>query len=113
CQQAVAAGTPIVAITDSILSPVGQKASVMIEVNDAELLGFRSLTAAFCIAQTLAMGLARRLLWLYPFEIWSAMAGSALKAPGLMVHDWRSTSSSTMRKVLNARWPWETLIRRV
>jgi DNA-binding MurR/RpiR family transcriptional regulator len=49
-----------VAITDSILSPVGQKASVMIEVNDAELLGFRSLTAAFCIAQTLAMGLAFR-----------------------------------------------------
>jgi DNA-binding MurR/RpiR family transcriptional regulator len=60
CQQAVAAGTPIVAITDSILSPVGQKASVMIEVNDAELLGFRSLTAAFCVAQTLAMGLAFR-----------------------------------------------------
>ncbi|SFI59807.1 transcriptional regulator, RpiR family [Pseudomonas guineae] len=58
CEQAVAAGTPIVAITDSILSPVGQCASVMIEVNDAELLGFRSLTAAFCIAQTLAMGLA-------------------------------------------------------
>jgi DNA-binding MurR/RpiR family transcriptional regulator len=60
CQQAVAAGTPIVALTDSILSPIGQKASVMIEVNDAELLGFRSLTAAFCIAQTLAMGLAFR-----------------------------------------------------
>jgi DNA-binding MurR/RpiR family transcriptional regulator len=60
CEQAVAAGTPIVAITDSILSPIGQTASVMIEVNDAELLGFRSLTAAFCIAQTLAMGLAFR-----------------------------------------------------
>jgi DNA-binding MurR/RpiR family transcriptional regulator len=60
CQQAVAAGTPIVAITDSILSPIGQRASVMIEVNDAELLGFRSLTAAFCVAQTLAMGLAFR-----------------------------------------------------
>jgi len=60
CQQAVAAGTPIVALTDSLLSPIGQSASVMIEVNDAELLGFRSLTAAFCIAQTLAMGLAFR-----------------------------------------------------
>lgn len=58
CNQAVAAGTPIVAITDSLLSPIGQCASVMIEVDDAELLGFRSLTAAFCIAQTLAMGLA-------------------------------------------------------
>lgn len=60
CQQAAAAGTPIVALTDSLLSPVGQSASVMIEVNDAELLGFRSLTAAFCVAQTLAMGLAFR-----------------------------------------------------
>lgn len=60
CQQAVAARTPIVALTDSLLSPIGQSASVMIEVNDAELLGFRSLTAAFCIAQTLAMGLAFR-----------------------------------------------------
>lgn len=60
CQQAVAAGTPIVALTDSIISPIGQKASVMIEVNDAELLGFRSLTAAFCVAQSLAMGLAFR-----------------------------------------------------
>lgn len=58
CNQAVAAGTPIVAITDSLLSPIGQCASVMIEVDDAELLGFRSLTAAFCVAQTLAMGLA-------------------------------------------------------
>ena len=60
CQQAVAAGAPIVALTDSIISPIGQCAATMIEVNDAELLGFRSLTAAFCVAQTLAMGLAFR-----------------------------------------------------
>jgi DNA-binding MurR/RpiR family transcriptional regulator len=60
CQLAVVSGTPIVALTDSIISPIGQSASVMIEVNDAELLGFRSLTAAFCVAQTLAMGLAFR-----------------------------------------------------
>jgi hypothetical protein len=31
---------------------------VVLQVNDAELLGFRSLTAALCLAQTLAMGLA-------------------------------------------------------
>jgi DNA-binding MurR/RpiR family transcriptional regulator len=48
----------LVAITDSVLSPIGQMADTVIEVNDAELLGFRSLTASFCIAQTLAMGLA-------------------------------------------------------
>jgi DNA-binding MurR/RpiR family transcriptional regulator len=59
-EQVVTIGAPIIAITDSIISPIGPKASVLIEVNDAELLGFRSLTAAFCIAQTLAMELAFR-----------------------------------------------------
>lgn len=58
CRQATDAGVTLVAITDSVLSPIGQMADTVIEVNDAELLGFRSLTASFCIAQTLAMGLA-------------------------------------------------------
>ena len=60
CRQAREAGVALVAITDSVLSPIGQMADTVIEVNDAELLGFRSLTASFCIAQTLAMGLAFR-----------------------------------------------------
>jgi len=60
CRQAREAGVTLVAITDSVLSPIGQMADTVIEVNDAELLGFRSLTASFCIAQTLAMGLAFR-----------------------------------------------------
>jgi DNA-binding MurR/RpiR family transcriptional regulator len=60
CQQALAAGARVLAITDSLLSPIAQGASVLIEVSDAELLGFRSLTASFCVAQTLAMGLAFR-----------------------------------------------------
>jgi DNA-binding MurR/RpiR family transcriptional regulator len=60
CRLAREAGVTLVAITDSVLSPIGQMADTVIEVNDAELLGFRSLTASFCIAQTLAMGLAFR-----------------------------------------------------
>lgn len=60
CRQARDAGVTLVAITDSVLSPIGQMADTVIEVSDAELLGFRSLTASFCIAQTLAMGLAFR-----------------------------------------------------
>jgi DNA-binding MurR/RpiR family transcriptional regulator len=60
CRQARDGGVTLVAITDSVLSPIGQMADTVIEVNDAELLGFRSLTASFCIAQTLAMGLAFR-----------------------------------------------------
>ncbi|MEL7559640.1 MurR/RpiR family transcriptional regulator [Stutzerimonas chloritidismutans] len=60
CRQATARGVPLVAITDSVLSPIAQSAATVIEVSDAELLGFRSLTASFCIAQTLTMGLAFR-----------------------------------------------------
>jgi DNA-binding MurR/RpiR family transcriptional regulator len=60
CRQATARGVPLVAITDSVLSPIAQGAATVIEVSDAELLGFRSLTASFCIAQTLTMGLAFR-----------------------------------------------------
>ncbi|MGF0238524.1 MurR/RpiR family transcriptional regulator [Rhodococcus sp. IEGM1300] len=60
CRQAREAGVTLVAITDSVLSPIGQMADTVIEVNDAQLLGFRSLTASFCVAQTLAMGLAFR-----------------------------------------------------
>jgi DNA-binding MurR/RpiR family transcriptional regulator len=58
CEQVQAAGGRRLAITDTVLSPVAQGASVVLQVNDAELLGFRSLTAALCLAQTLAMGLA-------------------------------------------------------
>ncbi|WP_434774438.1 MurR/RpiR family transcriptional regulator [Pseudomonas oryzihabitans] len=58
CRKAREAGVTLVAITDTVLSPIGKMAETVIEVNDAELLGFRSLTASFCIAQTLAMGLA-------------------------------------------------------
>ena len=35
-------------------------AELVLAVNDAGLLGFRSLTSAMCLAQTLAMGLAFR-----------------------------------------------------
>jgi DNA-binding MurR/RpiR family transcriptional regulator len=37
---------------------VAKDADLVLEVNDAKLLGFRSLTSAMCLAQTLAVGLA-------------------------------------------------------
>jgi DNA-binding MurR/RpiR family transcriptional regulator len=46
------------AITDTVLSPLVREAHVVLQVNDAELMGFRSLTSAMCLAQTLAMGVA-------------------------------------------------------
>ena len=58
CEQVHAAGARRLAITNAPLSPVARDADLMLEVNDAELLGFRSLTSAMCVAQALAMGLA-------------------------------------------------------
>lgn len=59
-EAAAAKGVRILAITDSQLSPIGRLATLAFHVNDAELRGFRSLTATLCLAQTLAVGLALR-----------------------------------------------------
>ena len=58
CEQVRTAGAKRLAITDGVLSPVARDADLVLQVNDAELLGFRSLTSAMCLTQTLAMGLA-------------------------------------------------------
>lgn len=58
CEQVRAQGAKRLAITNAFMSPVARDADLVLEVNDAELLGFRSLTSAMCLAQTLAMGLA-------------------------------------------------------
>ena len=58
CEQVRGQGAKRLAITNAFLSPVAKGADLVLEVNDAELLGFRSLTSAMCLAQTLAMGLA-------------------------------------------------------
>jgi DNA-binding MurR/RpiR family transcriptional regulator len=60
CDQVHRAGARRLAITDTVLSPIARDADLVLQVNDAELLGFRSLTSAMCLAQTLAMGLAFR-----------------------------------------------------
>lgn len=60
CEQVRSAGAKRLAITDSVLSPVARGAELVLEVSDAGLLGFRSLTSAMCVAQTLAVGLAFR-----------------------------------------------------
>ena len=58
CEQLRCSGVKRLAITDAFLSPVAKDADLVLEVNDAKLLGFRSLTSAMCLAQTLAVGLA-------------------------------------------------------
>ncbi|NVO07077.1 MAG: hypothetical protein HXX19_14680, partial [Rhodoferax sp.] len=44
--------------TNGVLSPIAKDADLVLEVNDAQLKGFRSLTSAFCLVQTLAMCIA-------------------------------------------------------
>jgi DNA-binding MurR/RpiR family transcriptional regulator len=58
CDQMRISGAKRLAITDAFLSPVARDADLVLEVNDAKLLGFRSLTSAMCLAQSLAVGLA-------------------------------------------------------
>ncbi|MFB9886763.1 MurR/RpiR family transcriptional regulator [Balneatrix alpica] len=54
-------GVPIIAITDSKLSPLVPLADVYFDIKEAEVRGFRSLTSSLCLAQSLAIGLAYRL----------------------------------------------------
>lgn len=57
-ERAKANGAPLIAISDSQLSPVANGAEVCFEVKDAEVRQFRSLTASMCLAQTLVISYA-------------------------------------------------------
>ena len=50
-------GAKIVAITDSQMSEHGRKADICFEIIENDVMGFRSLTSAMFLAQTLAVGL--------------------------------------------------------
>lgn len=58
CEQIRKSGAKRLAITNACMSPIARDADLVLEVNDAELRGFRSLTSAMCLAQSLAMSLA-------------------------------------------------------
>jgi len=57
-----ARGVPILAITDSPLSPIARLATQSLVVQEAELRGFRSLTATLSLAQSLVVGLTLRIV---------------------------------------------------
>lgn len=50
-------GAPIIALTDSSLSPVASVAKVCFEIREAEVRSFRSLSATLSLAQALVLGL--------------------------------------------------------
>jgi DNA-binding MurR/RpiR family transcriptional regulator len=54
-------GTPVIAITDSPLSPLIRHARVSLSVTEAEVESFRSLSASMCLALTLVVALGERL----------------------------------------------------
>lgn len=51
---------PLIAITDSVISPIAKEADLILQVREAEVRGFRSLAASMCLAQSLAIGMAAR-----------------------------------------------------
>ena len=51
-------GAPLVVITDSALSPIAGLAAARFEVVESDVGAFRSLAATFCLAMTLAVGVA-------------------------------------------------------
>ena len=58
--QAAERGVAIVAATDSPFSPLAQQATIWFEIVEADVEGFRSLTASFALAATLAVAVAER-----------------------------------------------------
>lgn len=60
-EDVAARGVPIIAITDSTLSPLAKSASVLFEVPEREQAFSRSLAAPISLAQGLMLGLAARL----------------------------------------------------
>jgi DNA-binding MurR/RpiR family transcriptional regulator len=45
----------VLSITDSLVSPVGKPASMVLQVREAEIRKFRSLSSSMCLAQTLVI----------------------------------------------------------
>ncbi|WP_460449744.1 MurR/RpiR family transcriptional regulator [Alsobacter sp. SYSU BS001988] len=53
-------GVPVVALTDSPFSPLTEQAAVWFEIIEADYAAFRSMSATFCLAMTLAVAVGER-----------------------------------------------------
>jgi len=60
-EHAASRGVPIIAITDSTLSPLAKNAAVLFAVPEHQYTFSRSLAATMCLAQALTVGLAAKL----------------------------------------------------
>ena len=59
-QELAARGVPIIAITDSVFSPLAASATHWFEVSEADYAGFRSLSASMALAMALPVAIAER-----------------------------------------------------
>jgi DNA-binding MurR/RpiR family transcriptional regulator len=59
-ERAAKAGVPVVAITDSVFSPLSPLATVWLEVEEAAYEGFRSMAATLSLAMCLTVAVAER-----------------------------------------------------
>jgi len=57
-EAAVEAGAKVLAISDSVVSPIAKVSTLTLQVRDSEVRNFRSLGASLCLAQALVVGLA-------------------------------------------------------
>lgn len=57
-EAAVAAGGRILAISDSLVSPIAKPADLVLQVRESEVRKFRSLSASMCLAQALVINFA-------------------------------------------------------
>ena len=48
----------VLSISDSLVSPVAKPATVVLQVREAEIRAFRSLSASMCLAQALVISYA-------------------------------------------------------
>jgi len=55
---ATARGIKVLAISDSLVSPIAKGAAQVLQVREAEVRSFRSLAASMCLAQALVIGFA-------------------------------------------------------
>lgn len=55
---AVEAGAKVLSISDSLVSPVAKPATLVLQVHEAEIRKFRSLSTSMCLAQSLVIGFA-------------------------------------------------------
>jgi len=57
-EAATARGAKVLAISDSMVSPIAKGAAQVLQVREAEVRSFRSLAASMCLAQALVIGFA-------------------------------------------------------